>query len=94
MGLIKLAAGLSLLLCFKDECFQLGRSLQSQHGRFGVLVVVLESKFNALPFKSARVRLNLHVLLKQTVDRLLRFMQLHGRGRLCVQFELLLDGFG
>lgn len=50
-------------------------------------------QFDRLPLEGRRVSLDLNILVQQTVDRLLCFVELCFQGGLCVQLELLLDRF-
>lgn len=81
-------------LRFENKRFELWRGFQSQYGGVGIVVILLQLQLDALTFKGAGVGLDLHILVQQTVNGLLRLVKLYGHGRLCVQLELLFYGFG
>src|SRR5690606_4359398 len=66
---------LFMRLGFENQGFELGRGLQGQNGFGRLFTARFQMKLNAFAFKSFRVGLNLHVLLEQPVDGLLRFVQ-------------------
>src|SRR5690606_12099070 len=79
LALIGALRGLLFLmrLSFQNQRLELGRRLERQHRLFGVLGALLEMQFDVLALEGLGIRLNLNVLLQQTVYRLLRFVQLN-----------------
>lgn len=67
-------ACLFVFLRLENQRFQLGRCFQREHRRFGIIAIVLKAQLDAFAFKSVWVRLNLNILVQETINGLLRFM--------------------
>lgn len=83
-----------MFLRFDDKRFQVRARFQNKYRCFRVGIVMPQAKFDTLPFEGSRISLDLHILIQEPVYRLLRFIELHGHGRLRMELELLLDCFG
>lgn len=83
-----------MFLRLEYQGFQVRGRVQGQNAGIGVVLVLFQAEFDALPLERAGVGLYLHILFQQPVDRLLRFMKLRVHGGPGVQLELLLYGSG